>query len=189
MTKTKALSILLGGIALLYPVLIYFGLQRFDTRMIAGILLALILIRAFVGKLASSNLGFISVSIIAIGIAISTLISGSSIHLKLYPVLINACLMTIFIYSVFKPPSIIEKIARLSEPDLPASGVAYTRNVTIVWSLFFLINGSIALATVFMNDEIWALYNGLIAYIAIGVLMGTEFIIRRRVKSKHQQCL
>ena len=137
MTKSKALSILLGGIALLYPLLIYFGLQQFDTRIIAGILLALILARVIVSKFAISNFAFISVSVVAIAIAISTLISGSSLHLKLYPVLINFCLMTIFVYSLFKPPTVIEKIARLSEPDLPESGVIYTRKVTQVWSIFF----------------------------------------------------
>ena len=55
----------------------------------------------------------------------------------------------------------------MQEPDLDARGQAYTRRVTQVWCGFFVLNGSLALATaLWASEEIWALYNGLIAYLA-----------------------
>ena len=81
------------------------------------------------------------------------------------------------------PQSIVERMARLSEPDLPASGVAYTRTVTKVWCAFFVVNGSIALATaLWASQAVWSLYNGVIAYVAMGVLFAGEYLVRLKVK-------
>jgi uncharacterized membrane protein len=98
-------------------------------------------------------------------------------------VLINVILFILFGHSLVYPPSIIEQIARIREPELPPSGVAYTRKVTIVWLLFFVFNGSVALATAIHGDvAVWSLYNGLIAYLLMGALFLVEFLIRRQVR-------
>ena len=44
--------------------------------------------------------------------------------LKLYPVLVNAALLGVFAYSLISPPSMIERFARIREPDLPAGPLA-----------------------------------------------------------------
>ena len=62
-----------------------------------------------------------------------------------YPVLVNAILLAVFAASLWRPPTVIERIARLREPDLPPAAVVYTRRVTIVWSVFFALNGAAAL--------------------------------------------
>ncbi|MDR2758572.1 MAG: AMP-binding protein [Spirochaetaceae bacterium] len=62
---------------------------------------------------------------------------------------------------------------------------AYCRKVTLVWCLFFIINGGIAAATVFFaSDALWSLYNGGISYIFIGILFGGELMVRKRVDKK-----
>jgi uncharacterized membrane protein len=105
------------------------------------------------------------------------------IGLKFYPVVISLSMLAMFSYSLYKPPTIVERIARLTEPALSLSGVRYTKKVTIVWSLFFLLNGSCALYTaIFCSMEIWTLYNGFISYILMGTLMATEWLVRLRVK-------
>ncbi len=51
--------------------------------------------------------------------------------------------------------------------------------------LFFCLNGSIALYTAILADlDLWALYNGLLAYIAMGVLFSIEYLIRIRVRNR-----
>jgi uncharacterized membrane protein len=71
----------------------------------------------------------------------------------------------------------------MSEPDLPIAAIAYTRKVTIAWSLFFAVNGLIAWYTaVFASFDTWALYNGAVAYVLIGLMFTAEWLIRRRVK-------
>jgi acyl-coenzyme A synthetase/AMP-(fatty) acid ligase len=62
---------------------------------------------------------------------------------------------------------------------------AYCRKVTLVWCLFFIINGGIAAMTVFFaSDVLWSLYNGGISYIFIGILFGGELMVRKRVDKK-----
>lgn len=73
----------------------------------------------------------------------------------------------------------VERFARLQVPDLPEAEVAYTRSVTRVWCVFFVINGSIALVLALMDDiEAWALFTGLISYLLIGALFAVEYVYR-----------
>jgi uncharacterized membrane protein len=78
--------------------------------------------------------------------------------------------------------SVIERLARLREPDLPPAGVLYTRRVTQIWCVFFIVNGAIALFTALHGDmQIWTLWNGLLSYFLMGTLMAGEWLIRRRI--------
>jgi uncharacterized membrane protein len=100
-------------------------------------------------------------------------------------VLVNAALLVAFAASLASPQSAIERIARLRDPELPPAAVAYTRRVTIVWSVFFALNGAAALYTaLFTTLETWALYNGLIAYVLIGTVFAVELAIRTAVKAR-----
>jgi uncharacterized membrane protein len=95
-------------------------------------------------------------------------------------------LLALFGASLAHPPSIIERFARLREPQLPPAAIAYTRRVTQVWCVFFAVNGSIALVTaLWASDQVWALYNGLVAYVLIGLLFAGEWVVRRRVRRSH----
>ena len=92
----------------------------------------------------------------------------------------------IFATTLIKPPSMIERFARLAEPDLPETGVVWTRKVTVVWCVFFALNALIALATVlFAPMKIWVLYNGVISYVLMGMLMLGEFLLRKRHQRVH----
>lgn len=110
---------------------------------------------------------------------ISWLVDGQ-VGLKIYPVMINAGFLVMFIQSLYFPPNIIERFARLSEPELSAKMLSYTHKVTWVWSGFFLLNGAISAATaLWATDEIWMFYNGFIAYILMGSLFAGEWLVRR----------
>ena len=106
--------------------------------------------------------------------------------LKLYPVLVNAALLAAFAWSLASPPSMVERMARLTEPDLPPEAIAYTRTVTQVWCGFFVVNGSIALGTaLWATQAVWSLYNGVIAYVLMGLLFAGEYLVRIRFKRAH----
>lgn len=61
----------------------------------------------------------------------------------------------------------------------------YTRRVTQIWCLFFIVNGSIALLTALYGDmALWTAWNGMIAYLLIGALMAGEWLVRRRVMKR-----
>jgi len=105
------------------------------------------------------------------------------LSVRLYPALMNASMLAAFAQTLWRGPSMIERFARLAEPNLPESGVRYTRLVTWVWVVFFIVNGAIAAWTAFYADwPLWTLYNGLIAYIAMGVLFAGEWLVRPLVR-------
>ena len=109
--------------------------------------------------------------------------NNNLITLRFYPVLISLGLFIIFAGSLFFPPPIIERLARIQHPDLPQQGVIYTRKVTWIWCVFFVINGLIAASTaVWSSFACWSLYNGLISYLLIAVLMGVEYLVRIRTQ-------
>ncbi len=175
------LKVLITVITLLYPLTIYFGLQHFDPRHLVLVLFFVVITRALTtDKSVTNHWLWLPVFLVLIG---WTWIDNSDLGLKLYPVIINANLLLLFALSLRSPMPIIERLARLQEPDLPPEAVIYTRTVTKVWCGFFIINGSIAAYTVVLdNTEIWALYNGLISYGLMGLLMAGEYLVRLRVK-------
>ncbi|HEV2613448.1 MAG TPA: hypothetical protein VGV92_01935 [Gammaproteobacteria bacterium] len=106
--------------------------------------------------------------------------------LKFYPVLINIFMLVLFAQSLMFPPTIIERIARKTEKTFPPEAVLYTRRVTQVWCVFFIINGTISLITIFWaSPKVWSLYNGVISYLLMGLLFGSEYLVRLSFKRRH----
>jgi uncharacterized membrane protein len=100
-------------------------------------------------------------------------------------VLISAGLLSLFALSLKFGPPLVERLARLREPELPPHAVRYTRRVTQAWVLFFLGNGLIAAAlTLWAPLAWWTLYNGLISYLLMGVLFAVEWLVRQRVRGQ-----
>ena len=186
----KFITLILIILVVFYPFIIYFGLKHFNLRYAILSIAFIFLLRLFFIKRTSqqvTGLGLAPLILPLIGLIICILgfIINSPIIIKLYPVLINLLLFSIFSYSLIYPPTIIEKLARLQTKILPKQAIAYTRKVTIAWCIFFILNGSVSLYTlIFSSIEIWALYNGLIAYLLIGLFFVIEYIIRVFVK-KH----
>jgi len=119
----------------------------------------------------------------ALGLVALALWSNALLPLKLYPVLVNLAFLIAFAWSLGTSQSMVERLARLTEPDLPPAGVAYTRTVTWVWCVFFVVNGAIALATaLWASEAVWSIYNGVIAYVLMGLLFGIEYLVRLRIK-------
>jgi uncharacterized membrane protein len=104
---------------------------------------------------------------------------------RIYPVAMNAAMLYAFARTLWHPPSMIERFARLVEPDLDADGVRYTRKVTMVWVGFFVVNGGAALWSVFAGSWLaWTVYNGAISYMLAGLLFALEYLIRQRVRQR-----
>lgn len=166
---------------LLYPLVIYFGLGRFEPRWLALLLLAIVLARAAISR----DPVWLAAAAGALILVVVSALANQILPLKLYPVLVNAVMLGVFSLSLRHPPSAIERIARLREPDFPPEAIVYTRKVTIVWCLFFIANGAIAFATaLWASDRVWATYNGLIAYLLMGLLFVGEWLVRQRVRAR-----
>lgn len=175
-----AIQILLSVLMIAYPFAVWWALQQQALLWVS----LLLIIVAIVRYLCKPNPLFAPLTIMAILCGSSSLFSQNELWLKCYPVLMSVGTLAIFAYTLKYPPSMIERFARLHQPDLPESGVRWTRNATKVWCGFFIINACIALATVLWGTtEQWAIYNGFISYILMGCLLLGEFVLRKR----HQQ--
>jgi uncharacterized membrane protein len=54
-----------------------------------------------------------------------------------------------------------------------------------MWCVFFAANGTISLFTaIWSSPQVWWFYNGLIAYIFMGVLFAGEYCVRCYVRSQ-----
>lgn len=169
-----------------YPLIVYFSLGHVEPRYLALLLLVLGGLRWLAGGAQAVQARWVALA--AVVLAGSTALLNMSLPLKLYPVLVNAALLAVFGLSLVRGPTVAERLARLQEPDLDPRGVSYTRRVTQVWCGFFLLNGGIALATaLWASEKTWALYNGLIAYVLIGTLMGAEWLVRRRLRARWER--
>ncbi|ENV4252933.1 hypothetical protein ACFJ88_004193 [Vibrio parahaemolyticus] len=171
-----------------YPFAVYFGIDKFGLNLVGGLLIAALLLRLFVAnKTPLQEFKFLALTTGAVGILLVALGMVFKQHgwLKFYPVVVNVCILCVFAFSLKQPQSIIERLARLQEPELPPSGVAYTRKVTMVWCVFFVLNAVFALYTCFLPVKIWTLYNGLISYLLAGSLFAGEWIVRQFVRKEH----
>jgi uncharacterized membrane protein len=105
--------------------------------------------------------------------------TNSELLLRIYPSLVNLGLLIAFGATLVRGPTMIEKFARIRTPDLNADAIRYTRRVTQIWCVFFVLNGAFSLYTaLYWPREAWSLYNGAIAYGLIGVLLLGEIAWR-----------
>jgi uncharacterized membrane protein len=171
----------------LYPILIFAGLQFFDARTVgACVLVALVLrYRRNAARLVSGLSAWQWLALLLpplLGAAVVAV--NSETLLRLYPASISASMLILFGTTLLRPPTMVERFARLRNPELSPAGVRYTRRVTEAWCLFFALNGALAVYTaLYASREAWALYNGFIAYILMGTLFAGERAVRRRMMS------
>ncbi len=168
---TKVLA-LVGAIA--YPVLVFVALRSdVSVRMLGLGIICLVLLSIVRHK-------NILLGVCGIVLAALAFISDKEIFLKLYPVVMNCAICMMFALSLRETP-LIQRIAQKMHYEMNEKSIDYSRRVTIVWAIFMGINTLVSLGTVFMPDWVWTLYNGLISYCLIGLVMGIEYLVRIRV--------
>lgn len=177
-----AVKLLFILLSVAYPFVVFWGIES-DQKPWLLVLLSLLMISRIC--LAKGRLERLIAAAFLIAIFGIMLLAGVSEGLKFYPVVINLSLLFVFASSLMTGMPVIERIARIREPNLPSAAVVYTRQVTRAWCVFFVVNAGISAATVMCaNAQIWLLYNGVIAYVLIAVMFSTEWLIRQRVRAR-----
>lgn len=172
------LGLLLVGLT--YPFIVYLGMGHLSPRLFALMLGTLWLARVLSPRQTPLSR---TLSIAALSFCLVLALADSSILLLGYPVLINLALLALFAGSLCSGMPIIERLARLQEPELPPAAVRYTRKVTWVWAGFFSVNAAIATGLALWAPLTWwTLYTGLIAYLLMGLLFAGEWLVRQRVR-------
>jgi len=182
---TASLILLRAALWLLYPVLILVGMRYLSPRYMGLTFLSMACLHRFVlpgssGLLKRFSTGdWLAFAAVAASSSLAALSDNETV-LRCHPAVVNLVLLTVFASTLRKPPSMIERFARLSQPELTPAAIDYTRNVTWIWCVFLALNAAVALYTAFWTSrETWALYNGGLAYGLVGLLMAGEFIWRR----------
>ncbi|WP_203249868.1 hypothetical protein [Cysteiniphilum marinum] len=190
----RSLTTLIIAIAiLLYPFVIFFGIQFLSVQGLSLIILCLFGLRAIFNHKNDHSImpKYALFTLSGIGIAISLLgmLSLNIIFIKLYPVAMNLAFLGIFITSLFAKENIIYQFAKkTSRQPLPHFVSAYTRKVTIAWCVFFLLNALVSCySALFSSLHVWTIYNGLISYILIGAFFVCEFVVRIFIKRKNSK--
>ena len=114
-----------------------------------------------------------------LGVVCAACVLKSAAAVKMYPVVMNFAVMAMFALSLLKKP-LVQIIGEKMLGGLPPRGVVYARKVTIAWAIFMLFLTACSAATVFMPDEVWAVFNGFAAYILIAIMFALEYIARKR---------
>ncbi|HAS1785756.1 TPA: DNA gyrase subunit B [Enterobacter cloacae] len=178
------LPVLTGLMLLAWPFLIGFGLANNSLHGILPVMALVLLLRVCQARRQDGPLRYTLVGVALVGIVLCAASYVLHAHrwVLYYPVAVNLVMLAAFGGSLWTSMPVVERLARLREPDLSPAGVRYTRRVTQVWCGFFIINGAIALFTVLHGDiRPWTLWNGMIAYLLMGTLAICEWLVRQRV--------
>lgn len=187
MRKVDASTLVFAGVSILYPLLAAVGVRVLGPGWVLAGLFILILLRA-VPAIRSRVPGALTYGLLAAaGVVALVAIYDRALSVRLYPAVMNTAMLAAFALSLWRGPSMIERFAPLLDPHYDERDAPYARKVTWVWCGFFLLNGAISVWTALYADwNLWALYNGLVAYTAMGALFLGETLIRPRflVRSK-----
>lgn len=183
-------NLVVGLLTLLYPFAVYFGMSHLGTRTLAWLLLSMFGLRLLlIGGRSRQALANLLPLLVAVAvICILVLLRGDGVFFLYYPVAINLTMFASFAFTLKRPPTMIERFARLREPQMPEIAIAYCRQVTKVWCGFFVLNTGLSLCTILSGDlRLWMLYNGLVSYLLMGLLFAIEFVWRMAFKRRHAQ--
>ncbi|WP_413111560.1 hypothetical protein [Thaumasiovibrio sp. DFM-14] len=167
-------------LAVCYPLLVFAGVYYQQLQWVAVLLAVVLLSRCIVVKASATGSRRRQQVLCGIGalLALMAAWSGNTSPMLYYPVIVNLTLLSVFGLSLKTDTPVITRIASLTT-DLDDAGKRYTRRLTELWCVFFVINAVLALMTIHVSLEWWAVYNGIISYCLIGVLLTVEWIYRK----------
>jgi uncharacterized membrane protein len=183
-SKAGFATLMLGGLGIAYPFVVHATLGRVPAGAI--VLLAVALVAARIAMLRGQAAArALLPPLVAVAVATGGLgLIDPAIATKAYPVMMSLGFAAAFGLSLLRPPSLVEIFASLAEPHPSPAARAYMRRVSAVWLGFLVINAALSLSTALWADTwVWALYNGLISYVLMGILFAGEWLVRRRVRA------
>lgn len=179
-----------GGLVLVallaYPVLVYFLLDPLGAGWLGVALIGLLVLRA--GLAAPRAARFAALA--AAGAAYLALLAAADreLILKLYPALASLAMLAAFAWTLRRPPSMVERLARRFGMDVSPQGITYMRALTRLWCVFFALNAAVSVAVTLGGSlRAWAFYNGFLSYLLSGALFAGEYLYRQSYRRRVHQ--
>jgi uncharacterized membrane protein len=191
----RRMKYLFGALIVLYPVLVFSALVifklsiRYLSVLIIALAVAYFLVHRHNYKGRHRIVVFVSPAILC-GIGIICLITKSSLTLKIYPALADLVYLVIMGTSVLIPPPVVFYFINMFDKKIKEHIEAkffeqYCRRAAIVWCVFFVLDGIVALFTVFRaSDLVCGIYNGGITYVFMGLIFVGEYFILKIIEKK-----
>lgn len=177
------IRVVIVGIFIAYPFIVYFGIRFFPPSFFGLFLVALLALRF--GVLApGERLVLLPVLSVFLGYAIVTAVLDSAAMLLYYPALVNFSLFVTFANSLRYEEPLLLKLVRGRAATIRWYTPRYLYRLTAFWAGFFLLNGIVSLWTSTLSMETWTVYNGLISYFIVAVLLVGELLFRSGYKRK-----
>ncbi|RMG94559.1 MAG: hypothetical protein D6705_15990 [Deltaproteobacteria bacterium] len=182
--RTIATAIV-AAVTVAYPLVVFATLDRgARPRTVAAILLLVYGLSMAAGRLGSGRIQRASAAARPLWPVLGCLAVAAAIDhpwaLYATPVAINLAMLLVFASSLRAGRTpMVERFARIADPDLPPGGVRHCRQVTWVWTVFFALNAIVTFALALLDPRLWALHTGLFAYGAMGILFGAEYAVRK----------
>lgn len=169
------------AIWILYPLIVFFGLTYYGVRLTAIVLL-IFAGRRFIALLlahrSTSRLVLLQATLMAAIIG-GAAASGSAFVLRITPFAVSLTFIALFAFSLRGTP-LIERFARLQEPDLSTEKIAYCRNLTRFWVGVLAVNSALLLvASLSQSEALWAILVGPVSYGMLGLVFAVEYPIRK----------
>ena len=175
----------MGTLFAIYPLLVWGGQGRGSSRTVAAILLGtMILTLALTLTRAGSkaDLSMVAAPSLTAAAIAGSLVFNNPSWLLAEPVVISCVLLLTFGLTLRAGAMpMVERFARLQEPELTLPKQRWCRLWTWIWCGFFVCNATIAgLLAAIAPLAWWVAYTTVIVYALMGTLFGSEWVLRRR---------
>lgn len=176
--KTLAVSL-----AILYPGFVYFGLQRWQPRVLACVLLGLLMPSILIRVAEVRREAIVGLAALPLVTGLALLLGvflNSAGFVLLVPVVVSAGFLTAFGGTLWRGPPMVERFARLQRADLSPAELKWCLLWTRLWCVFFVVNGLLAGALAQWGSlYVWTAYTGLVAYLLMGAMFAVEYTMRK----------
>jgi len=174
-----ALNVIL---AVTYPLAIWWSLAHYTPRVV-GLLVMAAVLPGMIFKFRNADRAHfwpvIRLPLSIMGLMLLGVVFDDERFVLVLPVLISLALLASFAASLRGEMPIIERFARMQEPDLPPEKAAHCRQVTVAWCVFFVANAAVSgVLAVAAPVSWWATYSGGIAYALMGAMFVGEYLLR-----------
>ncbi|GFO71586.1 hypothetical protein BJAS_P1201 [Bathymodiolus japonicus methanotrophic gill symbiont] len=173
------LRIIISVVVLLYPFLVYRGVQEGGVWFAHAVIAGIYFYQAVKTRKTPVR---VQKLVIVLSLLVGTIFYQELVA-KLIPIIIQLTLMLFFGKTLLKGkgPSLVERFARLDFPDqpMPLILVNYCRNLTLVWAGFFAFNVvTCVVLALFAPVEWWAVFTGVLIFLLSVLLMVAEYFWR-----------
>lgn len=179
-----ALILVLALLGLAYPFAVYFARDIVSPRSLIAAALLLLALRLIAAQSDVARFWRVPLLIAGLLLLVSSVLDPA-FAVAAYPALMSLAAASVFGWSLYNPPSLVERFAVLADGALPPGGSAYCRKVTVIWFVWLVANAVIATGLSIRGDlASWTMWTGLLSYLVTGALLLGEIAFRHLLKRR-----